>query len=43
MGSRIDLKIYVDLKKKACERVGIEYIGFELPDDVTEEELVEKV
>ena len=40
MGSRGDSATYVRSKKKACADVGIESFGTELPEDVTEEELL---
>ena len=35
VGGRIDSEMYVRLKKKACEEVGIDYFGFELKESAT--------
>ncbi|CAL5229011.1 g12254 [Coccomyxa viridis] len=43
VGSRGDSATYVRSKKKACADVGIESFGTELPEDVTEEELLKVV
>jgi Tetrahydrofolate dehydrogenase/cyclohydrolase, catalytic domain/Tetrahydrofolate dehydrogenase/cyclohydrolase, NAD(P)-binding domain len=43
VGSRKDSETYVRSKKKACEEVGIASFGTELPEDVTEGELLEVV
>ena len=40
VGSRGDSATYVRSKKKACADVGIESFGRELPEDVSEEELL---
>ena len=40
VGSRGDSATYVRSKKKACADVGIESFGTELPEDVTEEDLL---
>ena len=32
--------VYVGNKKKACEYIGIESLSYELPEDVTQKELV---
>ncbi len=40
VGSRGDSATYVRSKKKACADVGIESFGTELPEDVSEEELL---
>ena len=40
VGSRGDSATYVQSKKKACADVGIESFGTELPEDVSEEDLL---
>ena len=40
VGSRGDSATYVRSKKKACADVGIESFGTELPEDVSEEDLL---
>lgn len=40
VGSRKDSQTYVRNKKKACEEVGITSVGVDLPEDVSEEELL---
>jgi methylenetetrahydrofolate dehydrogenase (NADP+)/methenyltetrahydrofolate cyclohydrolase len=35
--------IYVNNKKKACEYIGIKSLSYELPEDVTEEKLIELI
>ena len=40
VGSRGDSATYVRSKKKACADVGIESFSRELPEDVSEEELL---
>ena len=35
--------VYVSNKKKACEQVGIKSFGYHMPEDVTQEELLELV
>ncbi len=43
VGARKDSETYVRNKKKACEEVGIASFGTDLPEDVSEEELLEVV
>jgi 5,10-methylene-tetrahydrofolate dehydrogenase/methenyl tetrahydrofolate cyclohydrolase len=43
VGERKDSQTYVRMKKKACIEVGITSIGVDLPGDVSQEELIEKV
>eukprot|EP00240_Pyramimonas_obovata_P003972 CAMPEP_0118922742 /NCGR_PEP_ID=MMETSP1169-20130426/1566_1 /TAXON_ID=36882 /ORGANISM="Pyramimonas obovata, Strain CCMP722" /LENGTH=357 /DNA_ID=CAMNT_0006863663 /DNA_START=72 /DNA_END=1145 /DNA_ORIENTATION=- len=43
VGGRKDSETYVRSKKKACAEAGIESFGTDLPEDVTEEELLEVV
>jgi len=43
VGSRKDSETYVRSKKKACEEVGIASFGTDLPEDVSEEELLKVV
>lgn len=40
VGSRGDSETYVRSKKKACEEVGIISFGSNLPEDVSQEELL---
>ena len=40
VGTRKDSESYVRNKKKACEDVGIKSFGRELPEDVSEEEVL---
>ena len=40
VGSRGDSETYVRSKRKACEEVGIRSFGSDLPEDVSEEELL---
>ena len=35
VGEREDSSLYVKMKKKACDEVGIEYVGRELSVDAT--------
>ena len=43
VGEREDSKVYVNMKKKACNKIGIRNIDFKLDVDVTEEELIKTV
>lgn len=43
VGARRDSQTYVRMKKKACEEVGIASFGFDYPDTVAEEDLLQKV
>jgi 5,10-methylene-tetrahydrofolate dehydrogenase/methenyl tetrahydrofolate cyclohydrolase len=43
VGARRDSQTYVRMKKKACEEVGIQSFGFDYPDTVTEDELLQKI
>jgi 5,10-methylene-tetrahydrofolate dehydrogenase/methenyl tetrahydrofolate cyclohydrolase len=43
VGHRKDSETYVRSKKKACEEVGIDSFGTELPEDVSESELLKIV
>lgn len=40
VGSRRDSQAYVNMKKKACAAVGIQSMGYDLPDTATQEELL---
>lgn len=40
VGNRGDSETYVRSKKKACEEVGIVSYGKDLPEDVSQEELL---
>jgi hypothetical protein len=42
VGGRKDSATYVRMKKKACSEVGMQTFGVEYPDDVTQDELLEK-
>ena len=41
VGSRKDSETYVRSKKKACIEVGMADLGADLPEDATEEEVLE--
>ena len=41
VGSRKDSETYVRNKKKACEEVGITSFGESMPEEATEEEILE--
>lgn len=41
VGGRKDSETYVRSKKKACEEAGIVSFGTDLPEDVSEEQLLE--
>lgn len=43
MGDLPESELYVKLKLKACDEVGIGHYGFKLPADTTESILVQKV
>lgn len=43
VGSRKDSETYVRSKKKACAEVGFESFGTDLPEDVTQEEVLQIV
>tara|TARA_Y100001970_G_scaffold222332_1_gene273397 strand:+ start:388 stop:1440 length:1053 start_codon:yes stop_codon:yes gene_type:complete len=43
VGNNFASEAYVNSKRKACDEVGIEYFGHNLPDDVSEIELYELV
>lgn len=43
VGTRKDSQSYVSMKRKACCEVGIKSFDVDLPEDVTEDELVKKV
>eukprot|EP00186_Timspurckia_oligopyrenoides_P003446 CAMPEP_0182442702 /NCGR_PEP_ID=MMETSP1172-20130603/1615_1 /TAXON_ID=708627 /ORGANISM="Timspurckia oligopyrenoides, Strain CCMP3278" /LENGTH=355 /DNA_ID=CAMNT_0024637719 /DNA_START=37 /DNA_END=1104 /DNA_ORIENTATION=- len=43
VGSRKDSQTYVRSKRKACEQVGITSYGYELPEDVSQNTLIELV
>lgn len=43
VGNRPDSKIYVKMKKKECEKIGITNIDIHLNDDVSEESLINEV
>lgn len=40
VGQRKDSQTYVNMKKKACKEVGIESFGCDLPETVTQQELL---
>lgn len=40
VGARRDSETYVRNKEKACKEVGIESMGTKLPEDVSQEELL---
>ena len=43
VGNRPDSELYVKLKKKACDEIGIEYQGKNFPETVTEQEIMNEV
>jgi len=43
VGSRKDSQTYVRMKKRACEEVGITSFGYDLPEDISQEELLKVV
>jgi len=43
VGERPDSMAYVRMKKKACAEVGIDSLGFDYPETVTQEELIKKI
>lgn len=43
VGEREDSKVYVNMKKKACNKLGIRNIDFKLDEDVSETELIKTV
>ena len=43
VGNRADSRIYVDIKKKMCDRVGIGYKEFLLPDETSSSILAENI
>jgi 5,10-methylene-tetrahydrofolate dehydrogenase/methenyl tetrahydrofolate cyclohydrolase len=43
VGTNTESEMYVKLKKKACDQLGIGYEGFHLKDDVTQTEINECV
>ncbi len=43
VGSRKDSQTYVRMKKKACAEVGITSFGYDLPEDVSQEDLLKVV
>jgi 5,10-methylene-tetrahydrofolate dehydrogenase/methenyl tetrahydrofolate cyclohydrolase len=43
VGSRKDSETYVRSKKKACEEVGITSFGVNLPEDASEDEVLQQV
>jgi len=36
VGERPESELYVKLKKKACDQIGIEYQGVQMPETATE-------
>jgi 5,10-methylene-tetrahydrofolate dehydrogenase/methenyl tetrahydrofolate cyclohydrolase len=43
VGSRRDSQTYVNMKKKACDQVGIASFGYDYDESVTQEELLAKI
>lgn len=43
MGNRKDSQSYVNMKRKACAEVGINSLDIDLPEQVSEPELIAKV
>ena len=43
VGNKPESELYVKLKKQACEDIGIEHLGVELPESTTEQQLIKEV
>ena len=43
VGSRKDSQSYVNMKRKACAEVGIKSFDYDLPEQVSEAELISKI
>lgn len=43
VGNRPDSKIYVNMKKKACAKIGIKNFDVTLPENVSEEDIIKEV
>lgn len=43
VGTREDSSLYVKMKKKACEEIGIEYVGYDLPETSSQAEIEKAV
>ncbi len=43
VGTRKDSQTYVRMKKRACEEVGITSFGYDLPEDISQEDLLKVV
>ena len=43
VGSRRDSQTYVNMKKKACEQVGIQSFGYDYDESVTQDDLLAKI
>ncbi len=43
VGARRDSATYVRMKKKACAEIGMASVGFDYPDNVTQDELIAKI
>lgn len=43
VGDRKDSQVYVRMKKRMCQKIGIKSVSIELPDTISQRELVEKV
>ena len=43
VGDRVDSRLYVDIKKKMCDRVGIHYREHVLPENISCQQLAEKI
>jgi len=43
VGSRHDSKIYVNMKKKACEKLGIKNFDIHLDENISEDKIIEEV
>jgi 5,10-methylene-tetrahydrofolate dehydrogenase/methenyl tetrahydrofolate cyclohydrolase len=43
VGNNMESELYVRLKKKACDQMGIEYEGYHLREDATQKEVMECV
>lgn len=43
VGNRKDSQSYVNMKRKACAEVGINSVDIDLPENVSQEDLIAKV
>eukprot|EP00347_Sterkiella_histriomuscorum_P013156 403365797 len=43
VGNNIQSEMYVKMKKRECDKIGIEYIGHQVPQDISQTQLVQYV